>query len=72
MSYFECCRICTTKRYPGCSGHCEDYKSARMLKDAENQFKRDYQSGITTTAWYVKHQTNNLKVTQVKMKGGFA
>lgn len=36
MSYFECCRFCEApKRYPGCSGKCEEYKAERRRYDAD-------------------------------------
>lgn len=36
MNYFECCIPCVPpKRYPGCSGKCPEYKTARAKFDAD-------------------------------------
>ena len=36
MNYFKHCRDCKPpKRYPGCSGVCEDYKRDRERYDAD-------------------------------------
>lgn len=36
MNYFKCCRHCELpKRYPGCAGSCDEYKSERKHYDTD-------------------------------------
>lgn len=36
MNYFECCMKCIPpKRYPGCSGKCPEYKTAKDRYEAD-------------------------------------
>lgn len=42
MNYFNCCRHCEPpKRYPGCAGSCDEYKSERKRYDADKAKERE-------------------------------
>lgn len=55
MNYFECCHICVPpKRYPGCSGKCPEYATARAKYEAD---LNKHKAGMQMKYYLNEHST---------------
>ena len=65
MNYFKHCRDCKPpKRYPGCSGACEDYKKDRERYDSDMAKNPDK----TPTSVYYAKRFSDTKDSIAKYK----
>lgn len=69
MNYFRCCLDCVApKRYPGCSGKCEEYLSERARYDSDKEKAKEVDRGAVGNYFMERRVKSRDRYVKYKQK----